>query len=360
MRSPLLEKLLLSAVQYGASDLIIHSGRQAVLRIEGELRTIEAGEVDESDMDALWEACATSKKELDYDGSITASDGTRFRVNLLYQLGMRAAVLRRIRRDIPDLVSLGCPSELLREWAAVHAGIVIVSGPTGSGKSTTLAAILEWINQNFARHIITIEDPVEYVFESKMSLFTQRQVGIDTPSFAEGLRRSLRQNPDVILLGEIRDAVSAVTAIQASETGHLVFATLHASSCAETVERLQLLFAPSEREAVRKTLSTQLLGILCQKLVKSSQADGQALLCEYFSNSGSSRKIIVEDRLTDLQDFIMRGDPRFARSFSDSLLRLVRENRISESNALEFAENPQEFSRMLRGISSSTQANRRQ
>jgi len=359
MNSSLLESLLLAAVQCGASDLILHSGRTPMVRIEGELRALESGPVGEDDMDALWDACAASRKDLDYDGSITAGDGSRFRANLLYQLGARAAVLRRIRRDIPALDSLGGPSELLQEWASVRSGIVIVSGPTGSGKSTTLAAVLEWINQTHPRHVITIEDPVEYVFESKLSIFTQRQVGIDTPSFAEGLRRSLRQNPDVILLGEIRDAVSAVTAIQAAETGHLVFATLHAASCAETVERLQLLFPAGEREAVRKTLSTQLLGIVCQKLVVS-QKDGQVLLCEYFSNSGSSRKIIVEDRLTDLQDFILRGDPRSTRSFSDSLLRLVRDGMVDEAAALEIADNPQEFSRMLRGISSSTQATKRQ
>ncbi|MEI6072599.1 MAG: PilT/PilU family type 4a pilus ATPase [Verrucomicrobiae bacterium] len=359
MKSPLLESLLLASVESGASDLILHSGRRPMLRIEGELRAVESEAIGEDDLDALWEECAASKGDLDYDGSITATDGSRFRVNLLYQLGARAAILRRIRRNIPSLDSLGGPSDLLREWASVRAGIVIVSGPTGSGKSTTLAAVLEWINQSFARHVITIEDPVEYVFESKMSIFTQRQVGIDTPSFAEGLRRSLRQNPDVILLGEIRDAASALTAIQAAETGHLVLATLHASSCAETVERMQLLFPQAEREAVRKTLASQLLGILCQKLIVSHK-NGLALLCEYFSNEGSSRKIIIEDRLTDLSDFIARGDPQSTRSFSDSLLRLVRDDRVTEAAALEIAENSQEFSRMLRGITSSTQATRRQ
>ncbi len=358
MLSPLLDEILRAAVEGGASDVLLRCGRKPVVRINGELVAMESPLPDDADLDSLGKACGAPTGARDHDASFSTTDGIRFRVNLFRELGAMGAVLRRIRSDIPTMESLGLPVEILREWADRPSGIVLVSGPTGSGKSTTVAAMLESINQSVARHIITIEDPVEFLFQDKTSFFTQREVGIDTPTFPEGLRRSLRQDPDVIFLGEIRDAESAQTAIQASETGHLVFATLHASSVADVVTRLELLFLADEREAVRKTLASQLLGIVCQKLIPAAD-NSRALACEYFSNAASSRKIIAEGRLTDLQDFIARGDQRSACSFASSLLRLVRENRISEATALEISDNPQEFARSLRGISSSTQSTRK-
>ncbi|MFA7342725.1 MAG: PilT/PilU family type 4a pilus ATPase [Terrimicrobiaceae bacterium] len=358
MISPLLDQILAAAVANGASDVILRSGMPAVLRLNGELTAVESEFPGEQDMASLWTACGAEGGELDRDASLTTEEGVRFRVNLLRQLGSRGAVLRRIQSQIPAMESLGLPCELLREWAARPSGIVIVCGPTGSGKSTTMASLLEWINATMSRHIITIEDPVEYLFAGKLSYFTQREVGIDTPSFAEGLRRSLRQNPDIIFLGEIRDAVSAITAIQAAETGHLVFGTVHASGCSDVVARLELLFPPGERESARMTLSAQLHGILCQRLLPAI-AGGRTLLGEYFSNEASSRRLIAEGRMNELQDFISRGDPRSARSFADSLLKLVREGIVAEAVALENADNPQEFTRTLRGISSSMQATRR-
>jgi twitching motility protein PilT len=358
MISPLLDEVLRAAATNAASDVILHCGRAPVLRIHGELVSVQGAVPGDADLDALGAACGAAPGDLDRDASLTTADGVRFRVNIFHQLGSRGAVLRRIQSDIPTLESLGAPTELLREWSARKSGIVIVSGPTGSGKSTTLAAVLEAVNQSVARQIVTIEDPVEYLFTAKFSLFTQREVGIDTPTFAEGLRRSLRQNPDIILLGEIRDAVSALTAIQAAETGHLVLATLHAAACADVVERLQLLFPPDEREGVRKTLAAQLLGVLFQRLVPGASG-GRVLVCEYFVNAASSRKLIAEGRIPELHDFIARGDPRSARSFADSLLQSVRDGLVAEATALEISDNPQEFARALRGISSSTQATRR-
>ena len=350
MISPLLDQILQAAVANGASDIILRSGKPAVLRINGELAAVESELPGEQDLADLWSACGAEGSELDRDASLTTEEGVRFRVNLLRQLGVRGAVLRRIQNQIPAMESLGLPCELLREWAQRPSGIVVVCGPT--------ASLLEWINASMARHIVTIEDPVEYLFTAKMSYFTQREVGIDTPSFAEGLRRSLRQNPDVIFLGEIRDAPSAVTAIQAAETGHLVLATVHAAGCADVVARLELLFPADERESVRKTLAEQLLGVLCQRLLPAVSG-GRALLCEYFSNVASSRRLIAEGRMNDLLDFVSRGDPRSVRSFPDSLLQLVRDGTVAEAVAMENADNPQEFARSLRGISSSMQATRR-
>lgn len=354
----LLESLCSSAAEYEASDLLLHEGSQPQMRVNGRLAVLDLPPLNTEFFQALWEFCRVPEGALDHDTSIVSGQGVRFRANLLHEMGRRAAVLRRIRTDIPEMESLGLPAEVLRHWAERKAGILLVCGPTGSGKSTTLAAFLEWMNKSFSRHIVTIEDPVEFVFQNKSSIFTQREVGIDTTSFAEGLRRSLRQNPDVIMLGEIRDAPSATTAIQASETGHLVLATLHSGTAAETMERLDLIFLPEEREAARKTLSDQLIGILCQRLLPS--VDGKVvLLCEYFTNEGAARKMIMEGRTSELDDHLRRADPRFSRNFLQGLVQLVREGKITEEIASSVSESPQELSRALRGITSTSQVVRR-
>jgi pilus retraction protein PilT len=356
--SPEMETLCAAAVEYGASDLLLHEGQPPRFRLNGTLTTADAAPLTGAFFDDLWSACRASAETTDFDTSLTSAQGVRFRVNLLRQTGARAAVLRRIRSDIPDLETLGVPSDVLREWCGRKSGIVLVCGPTGSGKSTTLAAALEWMNRHLARHVVTIEDPIEYLFTGRSCLFTQREVGIDTPSFAEGLRRSLRQDPDVIFVGEIRDADTAATALQASETGHLVLATLHASNSGDAVERLQIIFPPAEREAVRRTLSTQLLGILCQRLIPALDG-GLALATEYFTNVGVMRKLVADGKIPELSDQITRSDPRQACNFPSSIAALVKSGRISEEEAVAGVDNPQELHRMLRGISSSSQATRR-
>jgi twitching motility protein PilT len=249
---------------------------------------------------------------------------------------------------VPGIETLGVPANLLASWIVRPSGLVLVTGPTGSGKSTTLAACLEWLNQNYHRHIVTIEDPIEYLFTPAKGLFTQREVGTDTMTFAEGLRRSLRQSPDVILLGEIRDSESAVTALQAAETGHLVLATLHSSNVLDTFERLSRLFGASEREGVQ-----QLVGLLCQKLIPSLP-DGRALAVEHFENQAVTRKWIAEGKFRDLADFIGKGDNPNNTTFLESLVVMIQEGRISEATALHVATNPREVQRRLRGVNSSS------
>lgn len=358
MISSVLTAALDYAISHGASDVILREGQIPVVRINGALFTCETEVVAEKDMDSLWTTCRAATDALDYDASLALANGERFRVNLHRRLGERGAVLRRIKQEIPDLASLGVPADLLQEWGTRKSGLLIVTGPTGSGKSTTIAALLEHINQTAARHVVTIEDPVEYLFTPALSIFTQREVGMDTPTFAEGLRRSLRQNPDIILLGEIRDAISANAALQASETGHLVLATLHASTCSEVVERLELLFPQNERDAIRKILATQLVGVLCQRLIPLI-AGGRTAACEYFSNEALTRKLIAEGRIAELQDFVSRGDPRTARSLQDTLLQLVRVGLVDEDVAVEIAPRPQEFLRTLKGVVSGAQSARR-
>jgi twitching motility protein PilT len=304
-------------------------------------------------MESLWKQCGAALDALDFDGSYVASNGHRFRVNLFRTLFKRGAVFRPIKTMIPPLETLGLPANLLASWMTRPFGLVLVTGPTGAGKSTTLAACLDWLNQNYHRHIVTIEDPIEYLFTPNKCLFTQREVLTDTATFAEGLRRSLRQSPDVILLGEIRDSASAITALQAAETGHLVLATLHSSNVLDSLERLSRLFDVAERECVLQLLSQQLVGIICQKLVPALP-DGRTLVVEHFENQAVTRKWIGEGKFHDMADFIAKGTMPENVSFLNSLIEMIKAERISEAIGLATAANPRELSRRLRGIDSTS------
>lgn len=344
-----IEKLCNLSEELQASDIILHAGMPPVLKVHGQLTQPEQIPLTPEELNTFWSACGASDSATDYDTSFVSSSGVRFRVNLLQQMGQRAAVLRRVKANVPTFEELGLPGELLTEWITRPAGIVIVSGRTGSGKSTTLAACLEWINLHQHRHIITIEDPVEYVFTPKGSIFTQREIGVDTPGFAEGLRRALRQCPDVILVGEIRDKDTAETALQAAETGHLVLTTVHASSAAESVERLQTLFAGSGTERFLRFFSEVLIGIFCQQLLPAREG-GMVLVPEYFTSEGVIPKLIAEGRIPEIADAIHRADVRRARSFASSLIDLVKAARIDENTALNHAADPHSLKRSLRGI----------
>lgn len=305
-------------------------------------------------MEYLWTICGASPEKQDHDASYVTEEGVRFRVNLHRQLGLRSAVLRRIETTIPSMEDLGLPVELLRKWLRRPSGLILVTGATGTGKSTTMAACLEWLNQNFPLHLVTIEDPVEYLFTDGLSHFTQREVGADTPSFAEGLRRALRQTPDVILLGEIRDALSATTALQAAETGHLVLASLHSSSATETVERLSRIFPANERDDASALLAAQLVGIFTQMLVRGTQKK-LCLVAEHFENQAATRNWIRQGGGTELVDFLNRGVNPENRSMTVNLVAAVKEGRISEEDALASAPNADEFRRLMRGITSGFQ-----
>ncbi len=350
-----IDALCLTAHRAGASDLYLRAGNLPQLRINDALHNLpDAAPITARELEEFAGRCGAPPGALDHDGSYVASDGRRFRVNLFSSLEARGAVLRPIKVAVPTLEGLGAPEALLTSWIQRPTGLILVTGPTGSGKSTTVAACLEWLNQHCAFHIVTIEDPIEYLFRSASSLFTQREVGIDTPSFAEGLRRSLRQSPDVILLGEIRDRASALTALEASETGHLVFATLHSSNVLDSLERLLRLFEPGERDGVQHVLAQQLIGIVCQRLAPGRR--GLALIVEHFENQAVSRKWILEGKFRELAEHVGRGDNPANVTFLQSLVRLVQTGRISEETALATAGNPQELQRRLRGINTSSVA----
>jgi twitching motility protein PilT len=348
-----LQELCDTTVRAGASDLLLHEAEPLALRINGGIARIDAEPIASQIFDELWLACGADETAKDFDAAFVSAQGERFRVNLFRNLGRRGAVLRHIRSEIPDLDNLGVPAPQLRGWLARQSGIVLVTGPAGSGKSTTLAACLDHINESSARHIVTIEDPIEYVFRDNASIFTQREVGIDTATFTDGLRQALRQAPDVLFIGEIRDPDSAVTTIHASETGHLVLATIHGADTADALERMSQLLPEAERRVLSRIFASQLIGVLAQRLLPSVSG-GFALATEYFTNVGAARTYIEEGRAADLRDHIDRSADASALSLLKSVAGLCRRGEVSESVALAAVDNPNELSRALRGITSLT------
>ncbi|MDB6133128.1 MAG: twitching motility protein [Verrucomicrobiales bacterium] len=340
------------ALQTAASDLFLTEGLPARIKIGGVIQELSSHVMTTADLEALWRACgADPASTLDMDAAWKMPEGPRFRVNFHRHLSGLGAVMRQIRTDIPDLTVLGLPYEVLTSWLSRRSGLILVTGPTGCGKSTTLAASLEWINSTRAAHIVTIEDPVEYVFRDRHSFFTQREVGLDTPTFEDGLRRAMRQAPDIIFVGEIRDAVTALTALQAAETGHLVFSTLHSPNIAETIDRLVNLVPPHQRESVLSLMSNQTIGILSQRLLPNASGDGVTLICEYLEIVAAAREWLRAMDIPALSDFLRRGGSTHCQSYHSSLLQAVNEGRIAYDTALANASNPTEFSRSIRGIS---------
>jgi twitching motility protein PilT len=251
---------------------------------------------------------------------------------------------------MPSLGALGAPEWLLTRWGQQEHGMVLVTGSTGQGKSTTLAGLLHWMNTNVARHIVTIEDPVEYIFTNNRSMFTQREVGRDTPSFTRGLRAAMRQAPDVIFVGEIRDHDTAFTALQACETGHLVIASMHSATVADTMERFVNLFPADQVGIGLHLLSHQLLGVLCQKLVPD--VTGRlTLMVEHLQNGGAVRDWIARRAVSDIAEYMTRaGDPN-CRTFLQSIVAAFGAGVIDEVTAIAAAGNEAEFRRAARGIS---------
>jgi pilus retraction protein PilT len=345
-----IDTLLDAAEQHQASDIFLQEGEIPRLKIREQIMLFGAEPMQLSQMAALWQVCgADSKGDTDRDSGLISRAHVRFRVNLHRTMGRLAAVLRRVKTNVPSLDSLGAPEWLLTKWSQRSFGLILVTGPTGTGKSTTIASMLQWMNENLVRHVVTIEDPVEYVFHSRQCHFTQREVGRDTGSFAQGLRSAMRQAPDVIFVGEIRDFETALTALQASETGHLVLATLHSERVSDTMERFLNLFPTDHMRAGSHMLAHQLVGIQCQKLV--SRVDGTLhLLVEHIENGGAMRNWIYNGDTTHIQDYLRRGTDPNATSFLQSTIAAYELGLITEETAIEALGSETDFRRAARGI----------
>lgn len=348
-----LTELFLAAFADGASDLFLVEGERPRTRRHGEVIPAASPALERAELAALWRACGLDPEAgRDGDASLEITPGARLRVNAYRTLGRLAAVLRPIKRTVPSFDELGLPGGLLTRWMERRSGLVLVCGPTGSGKSTTVAACLQWINHHQARHVITIEDPIEYLIPSASSLFSQREVHRDTGDFETALRQALRQNPDVIFFGEIRDSPSALAALRASETGHLVLSTLHGSGVTgvpSAMERLARLVDSATGSTV-SLLAHQLIGVISQQLLPAP--DGSLLpVLEYFENIAVTRKWIAEGRFAELRDFLDGSDGSHARPFLHDLVSASRDQRLDPAVARAACDRPRDFDRALRGIS---------
>lgn len=345
-----LVNLIQDAFRYESTDVFLVEGEPPRIRREGSVVELHPGPVPRPAMEDLWKRCGVDCSETrETDVSWQIPDGGRLRVNLYHTLGRLAAVLRPIRNDVPGLADLSLPVELLQSWFQRRNGLVLVTGPTGSGKSTSVASCLNWINQRMCRHIVTLEDPIEFLFESENSLFSQREIRLDSESFAVALRSAMRQSPDVLFIGEIRDAETALTALQAAETGHLVVSTLHSSSVTETLNRFINLLGDTGSGALH-LLASQLIGIVSQKLLPKT-GGGMFPALEYMQNEAGTRRWIEEQRIPELQDHMNKADGTWSCSALNYLVASVKQGYIEADVARGACSRAQDFDRAMRGIS---------
>ncbi|MDD2403252.1 MAG: PilT/PilU family type 4a pilus ATPase [Victivallaceae bacterium] len=342
------------AVSNGASDIHIKENAPVSLRIDGGI--VPTDFTPDFEMMMRFVSDIASEEQIDrlnktgdLDLSHLEDEVGRFRINFHHQRNSLSISLRHVKNKVMTFDELGLPPTL-HKISERQRGIIFMTGTTGSGKSTTLAAILEHINANYAKHVITIEDPIEYEFEDKKSFFEQREVGIDTESFASALKHALRQDPDVIMVGEMRDRNSFETALQAADTGHLVLTTLHASNSAQSITRILDFFQQSEHEQIRESLANNLAAIVSQRLIPRALGDGRVPACEIMLNTPLITKLLLEDKLEKLSAAIGAGRNEGMQTFNQCLYDQVQEGIISEEDALLHSDNPGQLKMNFQGI----------
>ncbi len=351
-----IESLLRETLPRQASDLHLKTGRPPLMRINGELWPLEyepvTGEVMESWIRFMAKPAAWKKFEDlgESDFAYSVEGVGRFRVNAFRRLGEAGIVARRIPFEIPTLESFGLP-EVFCDLVTRRQGLVLVTGPTGSGKSTTLAAMIDRINRTRRTHVVTIEDPVEFVYTDYLSTINQREVGQDTAGFKEALKRALRQDPDVILVGEMRDVETMEIAMQASETGHLVLSTLHTNDCKQTIDRILDAFPPEAAGQIRAMLAMTLLAVVSQRLVRRMDGRGRVAAIELMINSPHMKQLLAEGKTGDIDKAMFRSASHYnMQTFNQALAKLVNTDVISTEEALSNTSNPEELTLILKGI----------
>jgi len=350
--------LLQLAVENKASDIHIKSNKPAYLRMHGNLEAVEMDSIsDKQVLDFVNETVPPQfahdwkdNFQVDYCYGLESKGLGRFRVNAFYQRNTPSIVFRHIKDKPPTFEQLNYEAEALKKLCDLNDGIVLVCGATGSGKSSTLAAMINHINQYQDLHIVTLEDPIEYMYTDMKSLINQREVGLDTPTFALGLKAVLRQDPDVILVGEMRDAHTFETAIHAAETGHLVFGTLHAANAQQAVQRLFDFFPPEQQLGMRRTIAGCLRATITQKLVPAMEGGGRVPVVELFIVDMLARSTIQEGAFDKIPAVIEAGGDIGSKSFNKDLYRLIKEGKISKGTALEVSPNPKALEMNLKGI----------
>jgi twitching motility protein PilT len=354
-----LDRVLQAARQLGASDVHLKVGLPPIFRVKGDLRTV--ANVPPLTKEAVEEFGASMmnprqrelfEKNWDVDLAYATADGFRYRVNILQQRGFMGVVMRLIPPNVPPFERLNLPHKVL-ELADEERGLLLVTGITGSGKSTTLAAMVDYINTSRAAHIVTIEDPIEYAFKDRRSVINQREVGFDTTSFARALRASLRQDPDVILVGEMRDLETTEIALTAAETGHLVLSTLHTVDAVETINRIVSIYPPHQQAQARMQLCSVIKGVISQRLVARADGMGMVPAVEILVSTARVRELIADvNRTREIHEAIATGrDPYGMISFDQSLTELVKNRFVTYEDAISASTNPDDFALFFRGVS---------
>lgn len=356
-----LMEILAVAMKGGASDVHLKVGLPPLFRLDGVLIPLkdaarlspeDAIRVAQTLMNAEQREQFLRRKELDF--AYVVPNLGRFRVNVFMQRQFVGVVLRIIPLKVSSIQQLHLPS-VIEKVALEQRGLILVTGATGSGKSTTLAAMLDHINSNRSCHVLTVEDPIEFVYKDKRAIINQREVGTDTSTFATGLRAALRQDPDVIMVGEMRDMETIETAIHAAETGHLVLSTLHTVDAGETLNRIIGVFPPHQQAQVRVTLASIIKAVICQRLVPRADKRGRVAAMEIMLNSGRIRELIGDPtRHKEITDAIARSHNQYAmQTFDQSLYQLVKDNLVTYEEALKQATNPDDFALRMSGVSTS-------
>ena len=331
--------ILINASDLGASDVHINSKCEPIARVNGKFIKISNELLSKSDTEKMAnELIGIQKfneiKELgEYDFSISIKNLYRFRVNIYKQQDSYAIAARIINSEIPDLETLGLPN-VVKEFSKKENGLVLVTGPTGSGKSTTLASILDSINKNFQKHIITLEDPIEYIYNRKNSIISQREIGKDTKNFKSGLKSVLRQDPDVILIGEIRDEETLATALTAAETGHLVFSTLHTIGAAQTIDRIIDMFQANQQNQIRMQLSSVCEGIISQQLIPNINNEGMVVATEVMVSTSAIKNLIRDSKTHQISNIIQTGSKNGMQLMDQDLVNLFKRRKISKESVI--------------------------
>lgn len=354
-----INRFLEQAVKSDASDIHLKVGEHPMVRKDGVIVKINLPPLTSEDMNSVVNMIVPAFVQdrvataTDMDFSYELKDVSRFRVNLSRSMTEFSVVFRIIPYAIKDFKKLYLP-ESMQNFADYNNGIIIITGPTGSGKSTSMAAFLDYINATYQKHIITIEDPVEFQFTDKKSTFTQRQIGIDTDSFASGIKYALRQDPDVIFVGEIRDRETLDSALKAAETGHLVFSTMHTNGAIQTIYRIVNMYEPEDRETVRQQLAQTLRGTISQKLVKRAESNGRYPACEILVITPAIKDFILKNKIDEIYDLVRKGSFSDMITMNESLYKLVEASAITKETALEASDDKNELEQMFRGVYSGT------
>src|SRR5437867_5626864 len=347
-------RILKTAVEGGASDVHLKIGTPVVFRISRQLIAIECPHPTNDWMNNVVERITPEhlkkrvEEEREADFSYFVPEIGRFRTNVFQQRGQWCLAMRHVKTHVPSFEELGL-LEQIKSIAESPRGIVLVAGSTGCGKSTTLAAMIEHINAHAKKHIITLEDPIEFVFEDNQSVCEQREVGLDTLSFHHALKHVLRQDPDIIMIGEMRDGTSFTAAMSAADTGHLVLSTLHTTNASQSISRILDFFKADEREQIRRQLAGTLQAVVCQRMVTTVTGSVTPAL-EVMINNGTVKKLMEENRVDKLPAAIETGSDDGMLSFNQSLFNLVKEGKVSEKDALAKASNPQALEMNFKGI----------